>query len=238
MRLDRYLKETTNISRNDAKKILKKGLVQVNGIIIKDDGYKVDEFNDEVRYGDDVLKYQQYIYIMLNKPAGVISATEDSREKTILDLMPEYKNKEIFPFGRLDKDSVWLLILSNDGKLAHELLSPKKHVDKKYYLKIRGILDKSDIEAFNQGIVLEDGDKCKPAKLEIISSNEVSECYVTISEGKFHQLKRMFKMLGKEVIYLKRIVFGKIVLDESLNEGEYRLLSEEEIGELKENKKE
>ena len=149
-----------------------------------------------------------------------------------MDLVNEYKHKSLFPFGRLDKDSVGLVILSNNGQLAHELLSPKKHVDKKYYLKIKGKLTSEDVEAFKEGIVLEDGYKCKSAILEIVSSEDISECYATISEGKFHQLKRMFVMLGKEVVYLKRVSFGKVILDESLKEGEYRELTQEEIDSL------
>lgn len=233
MRLDKFLKETGICSRNDAKKILKKGLVSVNGIVIKDDGYKVDVENDIVKYNDEIIKYDEFIYLMINKPAGVLSATEDYKDKTILDLVSEYKHRNLFPFGRLDKDSVGLIILSDDGKLGHELLSPRHHVDKKYYLKINGILNKEDIKAFKEGITLEDGYKCKSALLEIIKSDNISECYVTISEGKFHQLKRMFISRGKEVVYLKRISFGNITLDNSLKEGEYRALTSEEINKLK-----
>ena len=233
MRLDKFLKENGICSRSEAKKILKLGLVKVNNTIIKDSDYKIDENKDIVTYKDEIIKYEEFVYLMINKPAGVISATDDKYDKTILDLVSEYKYKNLFPFGRLDKDSVGLVILSNDGKLAHELLSPKKHVEKKYYLRIKGILDNKDIEKFKEGIALEDNYKCKEAKLEIIKSDEISECYVTISEGKFHQLKRMFKMLNKEVVYLKRISFGEIDLDENLKEGEYRLLTNDEIAKLK-----
>lgn len=232
MRLDKFLKENGICSRSEAKKILKQGLVSVNGTLIKDSDYKIDENVDVVKYDNQEIVYNEYVYIMVNKPAGVICATEDYKDKTILDLVSEYKHKDLFPFGRLDKDSVGLVILGNDGKLAHELLSPKKHVDKKYYLKIDGVLTEEDIKAFAEGITLEDGYKCKSGKLEILKSDNLSECYATISEGKFHQLKRMFKMLGKEVVYLKRISFGNIVLDESLQEGEYRLLTEDEINSL------
>lgn len=234
MRLDKFLKECNVCSRSDSKHILKKGLIKVNGEIIKDSAHKIDENKDIVTYDDKVIKYEEFVYLMLNKPAGVISATEDSRDTTVIDLVNEYRHKELFPFGRLDKDSVGLLILSNDGKLAHELLSPKKHVSKVYYLKIKGKLDETDIEAFKNGITLEDGYITKEGKLEIIKSDEISECYATISEGKFHQLKRMFISLNKEVVYLKRIKFKDIVLDESLKEGEYRPLTEEEIASLKE----
>ena len=157
MRLDKFLKECNVCSRSESKQILKKGLIKINGNIVKDASYKLDENKDVVTYNDRVIEYQEFVYIMLNKPAGVISATEDSKETTVIDLVSEYAHKEVFPFGRLDKDSVGLLILSNDGKLAHELLSPKKHVSKVYYLKIKGRLDESDVEAFKNGITLEDG---------------------------------------------------------------------------------
>ncbi len=233
MRLDKFLKECNVCSRSESKQVLKKGLVKVNGSVVKDASIKIDENKDVITYNDEVLKYEEFIYVMLNKPAGVVSATEDTRDTTVVDLVKEYAHKELFPFGRLDKDSVGLVILSNDGKLAHELLSPKKHVSKVYYLKIKGKLDNSDIEAFKNGITLEDGYLTKEGKLEIIKSDKISECYATISEGKFHQLKRMFIALNKEVVFLKRIKFKDIELDESLNEGEYRLLSEEEINSLK-----
>ncbi|MBR3891614.1 MAG: rRNA pseudouridine synthase [Bacilli bacterium] len=233
MRLDKFLKECNVCSRSESKQILKKGLIKVNDKIIKDSSYKLDENKDVVTYNDKVIEYQEFVYIMLNKPSGVVSATTDSKDTTVIDLVSEYAYKELFPFGRLDKDSVGLLILSNDGKLAHELLSPKKHVSKVYYLKIKGRLDESDVKAFKEGITLEDGYVTKEGELEIIKSDEISECYATISEGKFHQLKRMFIALNKEVVFLKRIKFKDIVLDESLNEGEYRLLTNEEIESLK-----
>ena len=229
MRLDKFLKENGICSRSEAKKILKEGLVLVNGTVVKSADYKVDENVDQVSYDGNLIKYEKFVYIMLNKPAGYLSATEDCNQKTVLDLIPEYKHKNLFPFGRLDKDSVGLLILSNDGALAHELLSPKKHVDKKYYLKIQGKLTNEDVEKFKNGIVLEDGYECKSAALEIVTGDEISECYATISEGKFHQLKRMFKALGKEVVYLKRVSFGNVVLDDSLKEGEWRFLTETEL---------
>ncbi len=234
MRLDKFLKETGVCSRSDSKQVLKKGLITVNEKIVKDSSYKIDENNDVIKYNNEIIKYEEFVYIMLNKPAGVISATEDNKDTTVIDLIKEYKHKNLFPFGRLDKDSVGLLILSDDGKLYHELLSPKKHVDKKYFLRIKGNLDNTDILRFKDGIILEDGYKCKSAKLEIIKSDNISECYATISEGKFHQLKRMFKMLDKEVIYLKRVSFGSLILDEKLDEGKYRLLTKEEIKSLKE----
>ena len=145
MRLDKFLKECNVCSRSESKQVLKKGLVKVNGSVVKDASIKIDENKDVITYNDEVLKYEEFIYVMLNKPAGVVSATEDTRDTTVVDLVKEYAHKDLFPFGRLDKDSVGLVILSNDGKLAHELLSPKKHVSKVYYLKIKGKLDSSDI---------------------------------------------------------------------------------------------
>ena len=166
---------------------------------------------------------------MLNKPAGVVSATFDNHDKTVIDLVSEYSHLNIVPFGRLDKDSEGLLIISNDGKLAHELLSNKKHVTKKYYVEIDGFVDDDDIKEFERGITIDGNEKCLPAKLEIISSDIISLCFVTIMEGKYHQVKRMFEARGKSVTYLKRVEFGALQLDESLKRGEYRLLSDEEI---------
>jgi len=166
---------------------------------------------------------------MLNKPAGVVSATFDNKDKTVIDLINEYKHLNLFPFGRLDKDSEGLLIISNDGKLAHELLSPKKHVDKKYYVDVEGKVSEEDVKRFKEGIVLDDNESCKSSTLEIIESNAISKCYVTISEGKYHQVKRMFESVNKKVIYLKRITFGNLSLDNNLKLGEYRKLTEDEI---------
>lgn len=167
---------------------------------------------------------------MMNKPQGVISATEDHRERTVLDLLDKIDTREgIFPAGRLDKDTEGLLLLTNDGKLAHNMLSPKKHVEKEYYAKVQGILTTGDEQAFSDGITLEDGTLCMPALLSVISTGEISEVYITIREGKYHQIKRMFESLGKKVIYLKRLRMGDLKLDERLALGEYRELSEDEM---------
>lgn len=179
------------------------------------------------------LEYEEFVYLMLNKPSGVVSATYDNKDKTVIDLIKDYKHLDLFPFGRLDKDSEGLLIISNDGKLAHELLSPKKHVDKKYYVEVLGRVTSEDIESFKNGIML-DGELCKSALLEIIKSDDISYCYVTISEGKYHQVKRMFESVNKKVTYLKRVTFGNLKLDENLKLGEYRKLTEQEINLLKE----
>jgi len=232
IRLDKYLKDMGVGTRKEVKEYIRKKLVKVNDIIIKNDDYKVNEEKDIVTFNDEIIKYEKYVYLMLNKPSGVVSATFDNKDKTIIDLINGYRHLDLFPFGRLDKDTEGLLIISNDGKLAHDLLSPKKHVDKKYYVEVEGILNDSDILSFKEGITIDD-ELCKPAILEIIESNKISKCYVTISEGKYHQIKRMFESINKKVIYLKRITFGNISLDENLKLGEYRKLTEEEIELLK-----
>lgn len=185
-------------------------------------------------YGEKI-EYKEYIYLMMNKPAGVISATEDVREKTVIDLLEmEDAVYEPFPVGRLDKDTVGLLLLTNDGGLAHQLLSPKKHVPKTYYALVDGTVTEEDKKAFSAGIMLDDGYVTKPAQLNILRCGEIrSEIELTITEGKFHQVKRMFEAVGKTVVYLKRLSMGPIKLDEDLAEGEYRELTDEEIDLLK-----
>lgn len=234
IRLDKLLKDCGLGSRKEVKEYIRKGFVTVNDKAIKNDDYKVDEEKDLIKFNDEIVTYEKYVYIMLNKPAGVVSATYDNKDKTVIDLIKEYKHIELFPFGRLDKDTEGLLIISNDGKLAHDLLSPKKHVDKRYYVEVEGIVTENDISLFKQGISYDD-EKCKPAILEIIESDNTSKCYVTISEGKYHQVKKMFESVNKKVTYLKRITFGNISLDESLKLGEYRKLTNEEIEVLKRN---
>lgn len=233
MRLDKFLTELGIGTRKEAKEIVKKGHIKVNEKIAKNSDIKIDENNDKIYLDNELLVYEKFVYIMLNKPAGVVSATFDNRDKTVIDLIDEYKHLNLFPFGRLDKDSEGLLIISNDGQLAHNLLSPKKHVDKTYYVDVDGLVTEDDIQKFKEGITLDDGKLCKSAKLEIIASDEISKCYVTISEGVFHQVKRMFESVNKKVIYLKRITFGNISLDNTLKLGEYRKLTEEEIERLK-----
>ncbi len=233
MRLDRFLTELGIGTRKEVKEIVKKGHIKVNENIAKNSDIKIDENNDKIYLDNELLVYEKFVYLMLNKPAGVVSATFDNRDKTVIDLIDEYKHLNLFPFGRLDKDSEGLLIISNDGQLAHNLLSPKKHVDKTYYVDVEGWVTEDDIQKFKEGITLDDGKLCKSAKLEIIVSDEISKCYVTISEGVFHQVKRMFESVNKKVIYLKRITFGNISLDNTLKLGEYRKLTEEEIERLK-----
>jgi 16S rRNA pseudouridine516 synthase len=226
-----------------AKKALltdaRKGFIEVNGTIEKDSSKIIDTETDTVKYRGEVIKYTQYIYLMMNKPRGVVSATEDNYDKTVIDLLDdEEKFYEPFPVGRLDKDSEGLLLITNDGKLAHELLSPRKHVDKTYYVEVAEEVTEDDVRAFEEGVILkEDHYKTLPAKLQIIESGYPSICLVTIREGKFHQLKRMFNAVNNEVTYLKRISMGALKLDESLKTGQYRHLTEEEINLLRQENK-
>jgi len=234
-RLDKVISNLGYGSRKEIKQLARKGLIEVDGEIIKDSGYSVDPEKSIIKVNGEEIFYRKYIYLMMNKPAGVVSATFDNRDETVIDLLEiDHQAFEPFPVGRLDKDTVGLLFLTNDGELNHRLISPKWHVDKVYYAKIDKEVKENDIKAFKEGIKLDDGYVCKEGKLEIInSSEEGSEVLVTIQEGKFHQVKRMFQALGKEVLYLKRIKFGGISLDEDLEEGEYRELTEKELELLK-----
>ena len=219
-------------TRNEVKKAISKGLVRVNNVIVKKPETKLDTDSDHVLFDGVLVGYAQHEYYMLNKPAGVISATEDKREKTVIDLIIERKRKDLFPVGRLDRDTEGLLLISNDGELAHRLLSPSKHVDKVYYAKIDGEVTIEDVEAFQQGVDIGEEKLTRPAKLRVLKSGTQSEIELTICEGKFHQVKRMFQAVGKEVVYLKRLQMGTLILDESLKPGEYRELTEQEIADL------
>ena len=234
-RLDKIISNLGYGSRKEIKALVKKGLVKVDGEVVKDNGVLIDPEKSVININGEDLFYREYIYIMMNKPDGVISATYDNREETVIDLLEvEHQVFNPFPVGRLDKDTVGLLLLTNDGELNHRLISPKWHVDKVYYAKIDKAVDEKDVEAFKNGITLDDGYKCKEGKLEIInSSNEGAEVMVTIQEGKYHQVKRMFEALGKTVVYLKRTEFGGLPLDQELEEGEYRELTEDELALLK-----
>ena len=231
MRLDKYLAEMGIGTRQEVKKQIRQGKVTVNGTVVKAADMKIDENGDEVAVGGRMISYVSYEYYMLNKPAGVISATEDRKDTTVIDLIRDKKRKDLFPVGRLDKDTEGLLLITNDGDLAHRLLAPKKHVDKVYYAKIDGTVTEEDVKMFAEGIDIgtDEEELTRPAKLEIIKSGEESEIRLTIHEGKFHQVKRMFLSVGKEVTYLKRERMGTLCLDENLKPGEYRLLTEEEI---------
>lgn len=231
LRIDKMLSNTGVGSRKQIKTDARNGHIEVNGTIEKDSSRIIDTETDAVKYKGEIIKYTQYIYLMMNKPRGVVSATEDNYDKTVIDLLKdEDKSYKPFPVGRLDKDSEGLLLITNDGKLSHDLLSPKKHVDKTYYVEVDEEVTENDVTAFEKGVILkEDNYKTLPAKLQIIESGYPSICLVTIREGKFHQVKRMFNAINNEVIYLKRISMGTLKLDESLKTGQYRHLTEEEI---------
>ena len=233
MRLDKFISSTTTLSRAEAKKIIKKGIL-INDILIKSPDYKVDEINDQVNLDGKRLVYQKYVHIMMNKPKDTISATEDAIEKTVVDILKEEDRiHKVFPVGRLDKDTEGLMLLTNDGELAHRLISPKKDVVKKYYVEVSGELKEEHLSIVEAGVILEDGYKCKPARLEILESSEnKSRANIFITEGKFHQVKRMMKSLETTVTYLKRLSIGSLILDENLKLGEYRYLTDDELNKL------
>ena len=232
MRLDKFLVACAVGSRTEVKNFLKSGRVTVNGKKEKSAKLQIDEETDEICFDGQKLDYEEFVYYMMNKPQGVISATEDPKHKTVLDLLDNYaRAKEVFPVGRLDIDTHGLLLLTNDGKLAHALLSPKRHVDKTYLALVKGIMTDTDVETFAKGIPLKDF-TCQPAKLELVSidtEKEESLVRVTIAEGKFHQVKRMVTYCGKEVVDLQRLTMGTLTLDEDLKSGEWRRLSKEEL---------
>lgn len=229
MRLDKFLSNSLNYSRSEIKKIIKQGKVSVNGSIIKDNSFNV-EFADSIYLNNTKISYNKLKYLVLNKPKGVISATKDNTSKTVIDLLDEqYKSFKLFPVGRLDKDTEGLLILTNDGEFAHNSLSPRKHVTKKYLVDVLGILDDDDIKAFSDGVTIDKNIKLKSAKLEILESSKISKCYVYINEGKFHQIKKMFMNRNKKVLYLKRVAFGNFELPNDLKIGEFRELKEDEL---------
>jgi 16S rRNA pseudouridine516 synthase len=234
LRIDRLLANMGYGTRKEVKKLLKSGVVKIDDVIVKDPKMQVNPDEQVVTVWGEEVQYREFIYLMMNKPPGVISATEDIAQETVIDLLEEEdKIFAPFPVGRLDKDTEGLLLLTNDGQLAHQLLSPKKHVPKTYFAVIDGEVTEADAEAFRQGVVLDDGYVTKPAELVILKSGIRSDVEVTITEGKFHQVKRMFQAVGKRVVYLKRIQMGPLSLDESLELGEYRELTDEEVELLK-----
>lgn len=234
-RIDKILVHLGYGSRSDIKKMVKLGSISVNEKVIKDSGLHVDPYKDHIEVDGEKVSYKEFIYLMLHKPQGVISATEDARESTVLDLLEdEYLVFEPFPVGRLDKDTEGLLLLTNDGKLAHELLSPRRHVPKTYEARVRGDVDQSDVDQFARGVTLDDGYETLPGQLTILGQEKegediISSISLTIHEGKFHQVKRMFDSVGKKVIYLKRVSMGELVLDPKLPLGAYRELTAEEL---------
>lgn len=233
MRLDKLLAHSGFGTRKEVKQYIKKGLVSVNGKVVKKDSFHVETDKDKVVVDGIKIEYEEYVYYMLNKPAGYVSATRDNLYPTVVELIDDYYREDLFPVGRLDVDTEGLLLMTNDGQLAHRLLSPKNDCSKIYFAKIEGIVNENDIERFTKGIDLEDF-KTKPAKLTILKTKEgITEVLVEIVEGKFHQIKRMFAAVQKEVIYLKRIQMKSLVLDEQLPLGAYRRLTEEEIYDLR-----
>lgn len=238
LRLDKALADMQAGTRSQVKELIRKKRITVNGDIVTKPEFKVDTDKDTIFLDDKCLSYTEYEYYMLNKPAGVISATEDKSQQTVIDLIKTRKRKDLFPVGRLDKDTEGLLLITNDGALAHNLLSPGKHVDKTYYSIVKGQIDKDIVDTFAKGFIVDKELTAMPSKLEIISYNsdkDCSEVNITIQEGKFHQIKRMFAAVGSEVLFLKRLSFGSLGLDNTLKPGEYRSLTETEVNLLKNN---
>ena len=232
MRLDRFLCEMGVGTRSEVKSYLKKGQVTVNGDVIRKPETKIDEGKDVICFLGHTLSYEAVQYFLLNKPAGCVTATRDNLSETVMAFLPKNKRDDLFPVGRLDKDTEGLLLITNDGQLAHNLLSPKKHVDKTYFAKISGEVKEEHIQQFSDGVDIGDEDLTMPAKLKILKSGETSEIELTIQEGRFHQVKRMFEAIGTEVIYLKRISMGPLSLGD-LQPGQVRALTEEELDKLR-----
>ena len=232
IRLDKFLADMGFGTRSQVRQQIAGGNVTVNGLPARRPELKVDTDKDRVLFCGTEAAYAQYEYYMLNKPAGVVSATEDKKERTVLDLLQERKRKDLFPVGRLDKDTEGLLLITNNGDLAHRLLAPGRHVDKVYYAEIDGKVTREDAELFRAGVDIGDKKKTMPAFLEILSSADRSEILLTIREGRFHQVKRMFHAVGKEVLFLRRIQMGPLKLDEKLRPGDYRRLTKEEVEKL------
>ena len=236
IRLDKYLADMGTGTRQEVKKYIRKGLVRVNQETVRTPEMKICEEKDEVFLEGQRIAYASCEYYMLNKPAGVVSATEDKRETTVIDLIRDRKRKDLFPVGRLDKDTEGLLLITNDGQLAHRLLSPKRHVDKTYYAKVSGCVTREDVLLFARGLDIGTDEReewTMPGELEILRSGSESEILLTIREGKYHQVKRMFQAVGKEVVYLRRERMGALVLDKELKPGEYRPLTKKELENVK-----
>lgn len=231
MRLDKYLCECNIGSRSQVKVYVRQGLVSVNGEAVRSPDIKIDELHDLIEYRGAKLQYSRYRYYMLNKPRGVVSATRDNTASTVLELLPAKLRKDLFPVGRLDKDTEGLLLLTNDGGLAHELLSPRKHVDKTYLVQTASPLSREDIQALESGVDIGEEKRTRAATVKILDQNRM---LLTIHEGRYHQVKRMLQAVSNEVLTLKRIRFGNLVLDEELEAGEYRELTDLEVQRLHE----
>ncbi len=230
MRLDKFLTEMEIGSRSQVKAYIKKGLIEVNGVVCKDADYKLDENSDTVSYAGEKLFYQKFRYYILNKPQGVVTATKDAKEKTVMDLLVNVRKADLSPVGRLDKDTEGLLLITNDGALAHMLLSPKRHVDKVYRVKLAKPITQDAIMQLEAGVDIGEESITMPAKVQRIQETEI---LLTIHEGRFHQVKRMLKAVGNEVVHLKRESFGCMQLEEGLKSGTFRELTTEEIEKLK-----
>lgn len=227
MRLDRLLSELGVASRSELRSIIRAGRVRIDGTAVTAPDRRVDAQVNTISLDGEVLRWQRYRYFMMDKPEGVLSVTEDRRQETVLDLLPpELKRLELFPVGRLDKDTSGLLLLTNDGDFAHRVISPKSGVEKRYRAEVEGIPDEADVQAFAEGIVLADGTHCLPARLEITGEGV---CYVTVMEGKYHQVKRMLAACGKPVKHLRRLSVGSLELGESLEPGGIRELGQEDL---------
>lgn len=227
MRLDRLLSELGAASRSELRQIIRRGRVSVDGAVVTEPERRVDPEGSEIRLDGELLTYRRFRYFMMDKPAGVLSVTEDRKQKTVLDLLPpELKRLDLFPVGRLDKDTSGLLILTNDGDFAHRVISPKSGVEKRYQAEVEGVPDEKDVKAFAEGLTLGDGTKCLPARLEITGANT---CYVTVMEGKYHQVKRMLASRGKPVLSLRRLSVGALELDEALGPGGFRELEKNDL---------
>jgi len=236
MRLDKFLSVTGSCSRADSKRAIRGKNVTVNGVVAKSSDMKIDPNTDVVCYFGKLVKYSEYNYILLNKPDGVVSATEDTRDKTVLDLLPDnVRNDRMFPCGRLDKNTLGLVLITDDGELAHRLLAPKSHVTKKYRFKAEKEISLADAQHFEKGLILDDGYVTQPAEIELFESK--NEGIITLTEGKYHQIKRMLTAIDNKITYLERITFGPLSLDSALSRGEWRYLTQEEINMLKEYQK-
>ena len=237
IRLDKYLADMQVGTSSEVKELKRNKRVTENDNIVTKPESKINTDGDSVNVDGNAVGYHEYEYFMLNKPAGVVSATDDNTCTTVIDLIKTNNRKDLFPVGRLDKDTEGLLIITNDGAMAHDLLSPKKHVDKTYYAKVKGKISDMEVKQFADGLFVDEELTALPAILKVLSYNsdkDYSEFHVTIHEGKFHQVKRMAEAVGRKVEYLKRISMGPLVLDKELKKGEYRPLFEEELAKLKE----
>lgn len=233
IRLDKFLTEVGIGTRSEVKKYIRQGLVTIDSVPAQKPEQKIDEKTAKVCFRGNEIVYAAYEYYLLYKPAGCVSATEDRLHKTVMDYLTDTVRKDLFPVGRLDLDTEGLLLITNDGALAHDLLSPSKHVEKTYYAKVKGRVTEDDVNRFKKGVDIEEEKPTKPAKLVIVSEGDISEIRLTITEGRFHQVKRMFEAVGKEVVYLKRLSMGSLVLPDDLAPGDYRSLTIQELESLR-----